>query len=165
MELGENNNTTQPPLIPYSKRRSIHGCVSSMGSSLTASVLGTWVLFPGARLQAQEGRKPPPRGFYRNNASAFVVVTLFCSVTALDEMGFIPGNRKDILELSWFGKCRACRAAAAEGEVEALPAVGSSPCWSVLLPHHQHLLVKLLQHRTTNLHFEDILSCRDLNPC
>lgn len=30
--------------------------MSSMGSSLTASILGTWVLFPGARLQAQEGK-------------------------------------------------------------------------------------------------------------
>lgn len=61
-------------------------------------------LAPGCRHRRE--KKPPPRGFYRNNASPFVFFTLFCSLTALDEMGFIPGNRKDILVLSWFWEVR-----------------------------------------------------------
>lgn len=127
-----------------------------MGSSLTASVLGTWVLFPGARLQAQEGKKTLLLVDFTGTMYLLLCFfTLFCCVIALDGMEFIPGDRKDILVLSWFREVQGLQTSCSWSGSSGITCCGFLTLVVCPSPSHQHLLVELLQHRITSLHFED----------
>lgn len=125
MELGENNNTTHPPLIPCSKRRR-HSWLCVVNGIISDSIHPWDLGFVPWRQAASTGgkSKTSSRGFYRNSAFAFVFFILFCSVIAMGKMGLLQVRGR----ISWcfpgLGRCGACRPVAAEVEVEALLAVG-----------------------------------------
>lgn len=87
----------------------------------------------------------------------------FCSVIALDEMGFIPGNRKDILVPSWFQEVWGLQSSWRGGW-------GITCCGFLTLvvcpsPSHQHLLVKAALTQDNKPALWGLFSCRDFNPC
>lgn len=100
MELGENNNSSHPPLIPYSKRRR-HSWLCVLNGIVSDSIRPWDLRFVPWRQAAGTGGG---KKLLLVDLTAIMPLLLyfFCSVIALDEMGFIPGNRKDILVLSWF---------------------------------------------------------------
>lgn len=166
MELGENNNTTHPPLIPYSKRRR-HSWLCVVNGIVSDSIHPWDLGFVPWRQAAGTGgkSKTPSRGFYRNSAFAFVFFILFCSVIALDEMGFIPGNVWDILVLSWFREVRGLQTSCSWSGGWGITCCGSLTLVVCPSPSCQHLLVELLRHRVTSLSvLWGLFSCRDFNP-
>lgn len=156
MELGENNNTTHPSLIPYSKRRS-HSWLRVVNGIVSDSIRPWDLGFVPWRQAAGTGgeKKPPSRGFYRNNVFAFVFFAFVCCVIALDGMEFIPGDRKDILVLSWFREVQGLQMSCSWSGSSGITCCGFLTLVVCPSPSHQHLLVELLQHRITSLHFED----------
>lgn len=160
--------TMTPPTHPSFltvRGEGIHGCVSSMSSFLTASVLGTWVLFPGARLQAQEGKNPSFSWILQEQCICFFTLYWFlpCFVgilylvllcKALDEMGFIPGNKKHLLVLSWFREVQGLQTSCSWSGSWGITCYGFLTLVVCSSLSHQHLL-ELLQQRITSLHFED----------
>lgn len=111
-------------------------------------------LAPGCR--HRRGKKTSFSWILQEQCICFCVFfTLFCCVIALDGMEFIPGDRKDILVLSWFREVQGLQTSCSWSGSSGITCCGFLTLVVCPSPSHQHLLVELLQHRITSLYFED----------